>query len=297
MDEGKPSSTALIVAMSRAVHLHCDDDPKVFADPLAMQLCGYETVDALRAGFEALQESLVRRSPEFGALYVRDGLARVLMRQRYAEDELAEAVKRGLGQYVILGAGLDSFAYRRTDLARDLHVFEVDHPATQQWKRSRLKALNLPAPANLTFVPVDFERQTLEQGLSGCGYRVDQPAFFSWLGVIAYLTDQAIFDTLRFIASGVPGTEIVFDYYVVDDLLDEQGRKMMAVGKAQVAALNEPVGAFFAPGDIFVRVKQVGFSKVTDFTPEEANARYFNDRSDGRKLHIPGVTHMLKARV
>jgi methyltransferase (TIGR00027 family) len=119
------------------------------------------------------------------------------MRQRYTEDELDKALARGVGQYVILGAGLDSFIYRRPDLAAGLRVFEVDHPATQQWKRARLRELHLNLPSNLTFIPLDFEQQTLADGLRAGGHQPELPTFFSWLGVTQYLTEEAVFETLR----------------------------------------------------------------------------------------------------
>jgi methyltransferase (TIGR00027 family) len=297
LEEGKPSSTATVVAITRAAHLHFDGVPKVIADPFALKLSGLENEDALRIAFEALRAELSRRSPEFGEAYHRDAHARALMRQRYAEDELGRALDKGVSQYVILGAGLDSFAYRRTDLANSLRVFEVDHPATQLWKRARLRALNLTPPANLIFAPIDFEHHTLDQGLRACGYNIETPTFFSWLGVLLYLTEEAIFDTLRFVASGAPGTEIIFDYHVIDDLLDDQGKKMMAVATAFITARGEPGGTRFHPDDLVPRVKQLGFSAVSDFGPEEANARYFSNRVDGLELRIPGINHMLKARV
>ena len=130
------------------------------------------------------------------------------MRQRYTEDELGKALERGVGQYVILGAGLDSFAYRRPDLAGVVRVFEVDHPATQQWKRARLQELNITPPSNLTFVPVDFEQQTLAEGLRAGGHRPELPTFVSWLGVTTYLTEAAVFETLRYVASLAPAARL-----------------------------------------------------------------------------------------
>jgi methyltransferase (TIGR00027 family) len=113
------------------------------------------------------------------------------VRSRYAEDELSKAIERGVAQYVILGAGLDSFAYRRRDLAEVIHVFEVDYPATQAWKQARLRTLGITLPSNLTFIPIDFEKQALADALRAGGYRAEKPAFFSWLGVTEYLTEEA----------------------------------------------------------------------------------------------------------
>jgi methyltransferase (TIGR00027 family) len=153
MEEGRPSTTAMIAAMIRAAHLLWDDASTIFQDPLALGLSGVESPGALQATIRTM-----RAEPY--------NYAGVLVRQRYAEDELATAVQRGVGQYVILGAGLDSFAYRRPDLATLLRVFEVDHPATQQWKRARIRALAVQLPSNLTFIPLDFERTPWPMGCS-----------------------------------------------------------------------------------------------------------------------------------
>src|SRR5262249_7097362 len=143
----------------------------------------------------------------------------IAARSRYAEDELALAVKRGVRQYVILGAGLDTFAYRNPYPESALSVFEVDHPATQAWKRARLKEAGIPLPIDLTFAPVDFEEQTLAGGLRDAGYDPSLSAFFSWLGVTPYLTIEGMMATLRFIASAPIGSGGVFDYVTSPSLL------------------------------------------------------------------------------
>src|SRR5262249_4107993 len=156
MEEGRPSAMAIASATVRAAHLLLDEDPKVFQDHLALRLSGIESEAALQATREAiLAENARRFTPEIAQKLYSNARAITVMRQRYTEDELDKAVGRGVGQYVILGAGLDSFAYRRPDLVGVLRVFEVDHPATQQWKRARLQALDLTPPNNLTFVPID----------------------------------------------------------------------------------------------------------------------------------------------
>jgi methyltransferase (TIGR00027 family) len=166
MEEGQPSATAIGAAMLRAAHLVLDDEPKILRDPLALGLSGVENETALQERLGAFQAEIARRStPEVAQALARNIRANLAMRQRYTEDELGKALERGVTQYVILGAGLDSFVYRRPDLAGVVHVFEVDHPATQQWKRVRLRELNITLPSNLTFVPVDFEQQTLADGL------------------------------------------------------------------------------------------------------------------------------------
>src|SRR5262249_52241059 len=150
----------------------------------ALQLCGCESEAALKAQMEQLEAEAARTTnSDFAKTMRRTITAGVVTRSRYLEDEVDEALKGGVSQYVILGAGLDSFAYRRPDLAKALHVFEVDHPATQAWKRTRLRAAGIELPANLSLIPVDFEKQSLIDNLRLSGYRTDAPGLFSWLGV------------------------------------------------------------------------------------------------------------------
>jgi methyltransferase (TIGR00027 family) len=282
--------------MTRAAHLVLDDDPKVFQDPLALRLSGIENEAALQERQRAMETEIAQRStPEVAQTLVRYNRAVVVMRQRYAEDELDHAVGRGVAQYVSLGAGLDSFAYRRPDLAGRVRVFEVDHPATQQWKRARLQELHLPLPSNLTFIPLNFEQQTLAEGLRAGGHRSELPTFVSWLGVTMYLTAEAVFATLRDVASLATGSEIVFQYALPASQLDEEDQRLLAMLKAFGAARGEPWVSAFEPPDLTARVKELGFTQVWNIGPEEANARYFAGRTDG--LSIPSMSYLMKARV
>jgi len=296
MEEGRPSTTAVLAAMTRASHLFLDDDPKIFEDPLALKLSGMENEAALRASLGEIHSEIARQStPEFAQTWLKYNRANITLRQRYAEDELGEALGRGIEQYVILGAGLDSFAYRRSDLAAVVRVFEVDHPATQHWKCGRLQALNVARPSNLTFVPVDFERQTLAEALRANGHRTELPTFFSWLGVTMYLTGEAVLETLRYVAGLPPGSEIVFQYYLPESLLSEEGRHRLALYKTFAATRGEPFVSFFEPIALVARVKELGFTQVWDLGPDDANARYFAGRTDG--LCDGGLSHHMKARV
>lgn len=296
MEEGRPSSTALIAAMWRAAHLLWDDHPKIFQDPLALGLSGMESEAALRAALDTLQATLAQRlTPEHAHALVQTARASTIVRSRYTEDELSQAIKRGVRQYVILGAGLDSFAYRRRDVADRGRVFEVDHPATQQWKRARLRALHIEPPPNLFFIASDFEQQGWGEALRAGGYHRDEPAFFPWLGVTWYLTEEAIFETLQQVACMAPGSEIVFDYPLMDALLDDESREMLAPLKADMAARGEPWLGSFDPISLAERVRGLRFAQVRDFGPEKANARYFAGRTDGLRVG-PGV-RLMKARV
>jgi methyltransferase (TIGR00027 family) len=282
--------------MFRAAHLLLDDPPKIFEDTFALRLCGCENEAALRVQLDQVAaEIAVRTSPDIAQIALRHLRASVIVRSRYVEDELDRAIKRGVSQYVILGAGLDSFAYRRSDVAKVLRIFEVDHPATQAWKRARLQDLGVTSPDNLAFVPVDFEKQSLVERLQKSGYRSDAPAVFSWLGVVVYLTSDAIFGTLRTIASLAPATEIVFEYPLPGELLDVEAQQVLAVVGAAAAARNEPLLTFFEPARLAEEVRKLGFSEVWDFGPKEASSLYFADRTDG--LRPRAALHLMGARV
>ncbi len=299
MEEGRPSVTAMTAARQRAAHMLWDDAPKIFQDPLALGLSGVESEGALQATLGAMQAAHASRStPEVAQVNYRCARASMVVRQRYAEEALDEAVERGVGQYVILGAGLDSFAYRRPDLAADLRVFEVDHPATQQWKRARLRDLNVTLPGNLTFIPLDFEQHTLANGLHAGGHRPDVPTFFSWLGVTHYLTKEAVFKTLRYVASLAAGTEIVFQYFAPEALWKDEDQPMLTLWKARRNAQGEPmepVLSLFEPTILATQVLELGFTQVWDVGPEEADARYCAGRADG--LRVYPHMHLMKARV
>lgn len=201
MTNGRPSRTAERVALRRAVH-QVIDHPKVFDDPLALSIVGQDASGIAAYGDEANDPS---------SRIIR---AFMVARSRYAEDQLAEAVQTGVKQYVLLGAGLDTFAYRNPFERVDVRVFEVDHPATQSWKKDRLREAGIHIPKSLTFLPADFEQQTLPDILKNAGFRLDQPSFFSWLGVTPYLTHGAFASTLEFVASLPRGTGVTFDIAV-----------------------------------------------------------------------------------
>ncbi len=284
MKENCPSATALRVAMRRAAH-QVMDDPKVFDDPLALRILGVENVSA--------PQSDPKRSEQTP---LSCGLRAFLAaRSRYAEDELHIAIKRGVHQYVVLGAGLDTFAYRQPYPEDILHVFEVDHPATQIWKRTRLKEAGIPIPRTLTFSPVDFETQTLEEGLQRAGFDTSKCTFFSWLGVTQYLTTSAVTATLQFVASMPVSSGIVFDYTISPSLLNPTARLAFDRLAHRVAFAGEPFRTFFDPSLLKGSLRTMGFGQIEDLVPEEMNARYFQGRPD--KLRIGGFTHVMNAQV
>jgi methyltransferase (TIGR00027 family) len=174
-------------------------------------------------------------------------------------------------------------------------VFEVDHPATQDWKQDRLKALGFTHPGNLTFAPVDFETQTLMDGLQGAGYDSAQCSLFLWLGVTEYLTPEAVMGTLRFIASAPVGSGVVFDYMISPSLLNPTRRSRFDALAQRVASVGEAWQAFFDPGLLTRNLRTMGFGYVEDNGLEEIHTKYFKNRKDG--LRVGSLSHMMNAQV
>lgn len=268
MAAGAPSATARGAALARALH-QIVDHPRILDDPLALAMVDGGDLGELQA------------SADRGASASR---AFIALRSRYAEDRLGAAVDRGVRQYVVLGAGLDTYAYRNPHAARGLRVLEVDHPATQRWKRARLQAAGIAVPASTTYVPVDFETQTLAGELQRGGFRTDRPAFFSLLGVAIYLTEDAVTDTLRYVASCAAGSEIVFSFSLPDAHLSEAALARRERSRARMAAIGEPWLTFFEPALLVSRLQALGFGGVDILTADEANRIYFANRADGLKL-------------
>ena len=277
MLHAKPSRTAQRVAMRRAAH-QILDDPRVFDDPLASAMAG-ESEPPDRA-----EEPFSRALRAFLAV-----------RSRYAEDQLARAVARGLRQYVILGAGLDTFAYRNPFRSSGLRVFEVDHPATQEWKRARLDEASISVPPEMTFAAVDFEHESLEEGLLRAGFDQHKPAFFSWLGVTPYLSRAAFDATMQFIASAASGSGVAFDYAVERRLLSPTQQLALDALSARVARAGEPFQLFFDPAALADDLVRLGFTNIEDLDSGQINVRYFAGRTDG--LAVSGGGHLISAWV
>jgi methyltransferase (TIGR00027 family) len=267
--QGEPSRSALGVASLRAVH-QLLDEPLVLSDPIALPLLGASTEAKLRDDPFALNDPMSR------------GLRGALVaRSRFVEDELSSCVAAGVRQYLVIGAGLDTFAYRNPFRDEGLRVFEVDHPGTQCWKRRLLTAASIVLPASLTFVPADFERDDLGSALRQAGFRADQPACVSWMGVTMYLTTEAVAATLRTVAGFAAGSRLCFDYRVPLTTLNPVERVINDVMAQRVAALGEPWLSTFDPMQLQRQLLETGFSKAESATPEDLNARYFARRKDG----------------
>ena len=281
MQEGTFSRTAQRVAIRRAAH-QLLDQPRVLDDPLALRIIGSEAEDELRT------------NPKEHHAFSRAFRAFMAARSRYAEDELARAFAHGVRQYVVLGAGLDTFAYRNPHAG--LRVFEVDHPATQAWKQEQLQAADIVIPASLTFVPIDFERQTLADGLRYSGFDATASAFFSWLGVTPYLTHEAFTTTLTFIGELRPGSGVVFDFAVDPELLNPGQRQALGALSKRVARYGEPLQLFFDPAKLQKELKALGFHRTEFLQGKDLNARYFKHRKDG--LLVRGaIGHLMGAWV
>jgi methyltransferase (TIGR00027 family) len=279
MQEGTFSKTAQRVAIRRAAH-QLLDQPRVLDDPLALRIIGFEAEEELRS------------NPREDHAFSRAFRAFMAARSRYAEDELARAVGYGVTQYVVLGAGLDTFAYRNPHPG--LRVFEVDHPATQAWKREQLQAAGIAIPSSLTFVPVDFEQQTLADGFAPSGFNENAAAFFSWLGVTPYLTREACMTTLSFIAKMPADSGVVFDFAVDPALLNAGQRMALGALSKRVAAAGEPFHLFFHPEKLQDELKSLGFHRTEFLQGKEINARYFKDREDGLLVR-GGLGHLMGA--
>jgi methyltransferase (TIGR00027 family) len=204
------------------------------------------------------------------------------VRSRYTEDRLAQQVADGVMQYVILGAGLDTFAYRNSYAA--LRVFEVDFPATQSWKHELLADAGIDIPENLTFIPLDLEHKSLAESLLDAGFDPIEPAFFGWLGVVPYLTLDAFRATIATIGRLPVGTAVSFDYAFPPETLSPKRRKVFDTLSKRVEASGEPLQLFFTPEQLEKEVRAAGFSRVEQFDTDCMNEAYLKDRADGLKL-------------
>jgi methyltransferase (TIGR00027 family) len=218
-----------------------------------------------------------------------------VLRSRFAEDCLQSAVTGGIRQYVILGAGLDTFAYRQPDWASNLAIFEIDHPSSQEYKRERLAARGIEIPANLRFCPCDFEHQSLDEALATTSFDRGTTTVFSWLGVTQYLTRDAIETTLRFVASLPHPSEITFQFVIPQDHLSGIDAEVSLFAANGAAMRGEPWITRLDPEECKLWLANLGFAKVFHLTPEEAQRRYFDGRRDG--LQVYRVSEMMDAVV
>ena len=276
MQPGQPSHTAFRAAAHRAAH-QIVEAGRVFADPLAEAVLGEAVLEVFGAEIDRPATQSMRHF--------------IAARSRFAEESLAAAVACGVRQYGVLGAGLDTFAHRNPFAGQGLRVFEVDHPATQGWKRQRLAGAGLAPPASLTFAPVDFERQTLADGLAAAAFDAAAPAFFAWLGVVVYLTRPAVQETLRFITGLTAGAEVVFDYGEPVSAYPPDQQPYQTRRVERMAAMGEPWITRLDPTELAADLTALGFDTLEDLGPAQIARRFYGvQRPNG-----PGG-HLMRAR-
>ena len=283
MQEATPSRTALATAFIRALHTRLDDAPPVCNDPVAYDLLpAYQRrfIDRLARLAPSWLRRYRRRRDAFTAMR-----AQVVVRARYAEDALADARSRGASRYVVLAAGLDTFALRQAQ--PPVEVLEIDHPATQRWKRELLAARGMVVPDNLTLLPIDFEQQSLGSIWS----ENTEPDFISWLGATYFLSQEAIKATLTTLAERTqPGSELVLDYWRERPATDPASWLLWGTRMA-VAAQQEPMRSFFSPAQIEVLAESCGWQVRENLMPTAQNQRYLAARAD--QLAVPSFACLL----
>jgi methyltransferase (TIGR00027 family) len=272
MKIGFPSKTAQSVAVRRAEH-QLFDFPHVLEDPIAPWIIGPEGATSIMFGWWTASLPASR--------YLRAFMA---ARSRYAEDQLTRAIASGTVQYVILGAGLDTFPYRNPYSKCGLRIFEVDHPDTQEWKRRRLALAAISLPSPVTFVPIDFDHQKLEVELERARFRLDEPAFFSWLGVTPYLSNETVMATFRLIRSFCSDNRIAFDYALPRQALSAGEKMAFDSLSERVVRAGEPFRGFFRTETLLNDLKKIGFRSVESPTTDQINALYFRNRWDGLRV-------------
>jgi methyltransferase (TIGR00027 family) len=273
MQPGQPSLTALGAARLRAAH-QVLDGASILDDPLAVRILGPD-----------IQASIDHALAHVAGPRIRWFIA---ARSRISEDALTASARNGVTQLVVLGAGLDTLAYR-TPLAERLRIFEVDHPATQAWKRDMLEAAGIAIPKALTFVAADLERHTLAETLDAAGFDRGARSFFSWLGVVPYLTEQAVVSTLGFVAHLPGGSEVVFDYVNPAASIEPAGRAALQSMAERVAALGEKFQSYFDTAWVRSTLSGIGFSHLEDIGPTQLAARFYPEAerlAPGRGGHV-----------
>jgi methyltransferase (TIGR00027 family) len=277
--EEKPSATAAGVALLRVLHQKIDAEPKILRDDISERLLDPRAVQWAMRNLDRFE------TPPSRGLRVH-----VAVRSRYSEDALREAEGRDVRQLAVLGAGLDTFAYRQPRWAAGLRMFEVDHPASQEQKRQRLAAAGIPVPENLTFAPVNFEVESLREGLDRAGFDFSRSAFFSCLGVLMYLKEPAIDELFAFVGGFPKGSELVLTF-------SPDGDRSLAHRQLErvVAEVGEPLQTFISEEKLTAKLRRAGFSEVHFVSPEEIATRYMRDRADG--LQVPRRTTLARARI
>jgi methyltransferase (TIGR00027 family) len=291
MKASKASRTSDNAAAMRAIHLIRHGEPKIFEDPYAIRLTSpfWRTVTENRLFYWLF-------SRDFLYGWIHPVIGDLVARARYAEEQLESAIGEGVSQYVLLGAGMDSFALRRQDLADSVAIFEIDHPATQQLKKKRLAEIGLSLPKGHFFIPVDFEKESLAEALSKSSFSTDLPAFFSWLGSIVYIEKGAVLQTLGDMAScAARGSKIVFTYCDAQALEGEPTSEAFRSLLKATHRRGEPFITGFHEEELWDELHRLRFEVLESLSSDEIQRRYFWGRTDGLTMldHI----HFICARV
>jgi len=283
MKEQMPSGTAISSAVMRAVHQVRDAEPKILTDNVSVGLVEGSAEEQILAQDKSVYDPFIA---------LRSGL---VLSSRFAEDQLEIAAAAGIEQYVVLGAGLDTFAFRQPAWARSIRVIEIDNPPTLNFKRERLAARRIHIPDNVELCPLDFEHTTLLDGLAATTFDASCPSFFSWLSVTQYLTESSIESTLRFILSMPSPTQIVLTFAPPEECLHPHTLPSSQFIADMAAAVGEPWITRLRPEQWTGWLLKLGFSSVFHLTPQLANDRYFRGRTDG--LQAPEDAQLIQATV
>jgi methyltransferase (TIGR00027 family) len=263
-----PESSAVRVALWRALHVRADPPPHVLDDELGLQLV------APGDGW--------RGRPDMDPQATRGFRAGIVARARFIEDLVAQQAGHGVAQYVILGAGLDTFAQRRPEIAASLRVFEVDQPGPQAWKRQRLAELGLGVPDGLRLVPVDFEAgASWWERLLAAGFDASRPAVVASAGVAMYLSGDAIGATLRQVAALAPGSTLAMTFILPAELIDPAERPQLAAVQKAARAAGTPFVSSFSPPQLLALAREAGFARAGHVSAADLTRRYFTGRPDG----------------
>ncbi|MDD4968400.1 MAG: class I SAM-dependent methyltransferase [Paludibacter sp.] len=260
----KPNNTAVRTALWRALHIQVDDKPYIFEDEVGIRLI-------------APPDDWQQRPDMKFTKRIR---ASILARARYIEDLILEQSKDGISQYVILGAGLDTFAQRRPDIASKLQIYEIDQPDMLNWKQQRLIELGFGVPKYLHFVPVDFETSSWWEKLLNSGFDLNKPAVVACTGVTLYLTKEAIISTLNQIATFASGSTLALTFNLPIELVDEEDKPLIEMSIKGANASGTPMISFFAPNEIMVLAREAGFKDAKTISTKDMEQIYFKNRAD-----------------
>ena len=259
-----PDNTAVRTALWRALHVQVDARPHILEDEIGLKLIAPPDDWQQRPGMK----------------FTKRLRASIIARARFIEDLIIEQSKQGINQYIILGAGLDTFAQRRPDIASKLQIYEIDQPHTLAWKQQRLIELHFGIPNYLHFVPVNFETSSWWEQLLKAGFNINKPAVVACTGFTLYLTKEAIITTLYQLAALVPGSKLAMTFYLPIELLDEEDRPIHEIGEKGAREAGTPFVSFFAPDELLTLASNAGFKNIKTISTKEMEQLYFAGRTD-----------------